>query len=131
MAQKMWQAVPDVDAMLQIMLHSPEVYSMQEAMKSTQAETIVQIHLDNIIKSLEWKNFEQEKPIPNTTERLSELKIPVLFIIGTEDKKDLFKIKKLFAAVQNIQFRTVAGADHAIVMFHPDIILDEFKRFLQ
>lgn len=131
MAQKMWQAVPDVDAMLQIMLHSPEAYSLREAMKSTQAETIVQIHRDNIIKSLQWKNFEQERPIPNTTERLSELKVPVLFIVGTEDKKDLFKIKKLFEAVHNIQFRTVAGADHAIVMTHHDILLKEIKRFLQ
>jgi len=128
MGEKIWNAVPNVDSMLEIMLQTPDAYAMQITMKSNQANTIKQIHRDNIIKSLEWKNFEQRWPTTNTEKRLTELTTPILFALGSEDKPDMFKIKQLYQVAPNIQFREVKGADHGLINTNPNdvcrLILD-------
>ncbi|MFN1836298.1 alpha/beta fold hydrolase [Balneola sp. MJW-20] len=115
MGRKIWGAVPDVDAMLKIMLNTPDAYAMHKSMRSKKAGEIEQIHRDNIIKSLQWKNFEQDWPLSHTVERLEELSAPVLFLTGSDDKKDIFKIRDLFHSVPDISFREIEGADHGLI----------------
>lgn len=131
LGKEMWSAVPNVDSMLHIMLNTPDAYAMQESMKGANAEKIKQIHKANIIKSLQWKNFEQEWPIDNTADQLSELAAPTLFIVGSEDKPDLFKIKELFKKVPKIEFQEIQGADHGLLCTHTKQINNSIKVFIK
>jgi len=130
MGKKMWETVPNVDSMLTIMLNSPEAYAMQKSMQSPESDIIKQVHKDNIIKSLQWKSFEQAWPIENTKEKLENLKAETLFIIGSEDKQDIFKIKQLFEKVPDIQFEMIEGADHGLIITHKNRILDSVIKYL-
>ena len=130
MGQKMWQAVPNVDAMLTIMLNTPEAYAMQQSMQSSSADIIEQIHRDNVIKSLQWKNFEQEWPFENTADQLTNLKNETLFIVGTEDKQDIFRIKRHFGKMPNISFKELEGADHGLLITHNDELKNLIRNFM-
>ncbi|SIT12137.1 alpha/beta fold hydrolase [Belliella pelovolcani] len=118
MAKRMWAVVPNSEAMLKIMLYSPEAYAMQETIKSPFAEEIELIHQENIEKSLKWSNFEQIWPLENTEKRLSEIKIPIALIIGTEDKKDIFKIVEKFSKLTNTKLYQIQNADHGLIVTH-------------
>jgi len=131
MGQAMWKVVPDVDKMLNVMMNTPKAYAMQETMRSSQKDKVTKIHKENIQKSLTWKNFEQIWPEPPARDRLEDLTVVTLFIVGKEDKKDIFEIEKLFKSVPNIEFYHIEGADHGLVMTHPDEILKRLNDFLK
>ncbi|MDG5492906.1 alpha/beta fold hydrolase [Psychroserpens sp. SPM9] len=129
MINKIWNVVPDSSKMLDIMLNSPNNYAVQESLKSSHKETIVQIHRENIEKSLSWKNFEQEWPEPSSINQLTDLKTEALFILGNEDKKDLFEIKNKFKKAKNIEFEIIKKADHLIIWTHPQQISELIVKF--
>lgn len=123
MVKRMWEAVPNVDLMLEIMLNSPEAYAMKLSMKSEKHAFIQNIHRENIIMSLKWKNFDQVWEIKDASDRLEEIGAQVLFILGREDKTDIFKIKQTFEKVSDIRFFEIPAADHGLVITHSEEIL--------
>lgn len=131
MGQKMWKAVPDVDEMLEIMLNTPEAYAMKQSMESPFAKDIEKIHRDNIIKSLQWKNFEQSWSIAKTSERINELESSTLFIVGSQDKKDIFEIKQIYKAARQVEYIEIDGADHGLILTHVEPILKSISSFLK
>lgn len=131
MASRIWEVVPDVDKMMNIMLNTPECYAVQEGMKSPQKNLIVKIHRDNIEKSLSWKNFDQIWSEPPSIDRLKEIKTETLFILGKEDKEDLFKIQRLFKQLPNIKFEEITNADHILTLTHPNEIIELIMDFVK
>jgi pimeloyl-ACP methyl ester carboxylesterase len=131
MIKNMWEAVPNVDKMLNITLHTPEAYAMQVVTKSSAKELVETIHRENIVKSLQWENFEQRWPVPNDTNRLKKLNPRVLFIIGSEDKPDLFKIKRLFEQAPKIIFKQIIGADHGLLFTNYKEIASMVEKFVE
>jgi len=131
MATGIWGVVPDVDKMMNIMLNTPECYAVQEGMKSSQKNLIVKVHRDNIEKSLSWKNLEQIWSELPSIDRLKEIKTETLFILGKEDKEDLFKIQGLFEQLPNIEFEEITNADHFLTLTHPNEIIELIRKFVK
>lgn len=131
MVRRIWEVVPDVDKMLDIMLNTPKGYAVQEGMKSPQKNIIVMIHRENIEKSLTWKNLEQLWPEPSSIDRLKEIKSETLFILGKEDKQDLFEIQELFRQLPKIEFAELNNADHALTWTHPNEIIELIVDFVK
>ena len=132
MARDMWAVVPDAEKMLHIMLNTPECYAVQRAMQSPQRDLIVQIHRENVEKSLTWQNFEQLWTAhPLTIDRLGEIETETLFIVGTDEKPDVLRIAVLFEQLPNIRFVRIQNADHALTWTHPDEVIDAVKDFLK
>lgn len=131
MVRMIWEVVPDVDKMLDIMLNTPKGYAIHEGMKSPQKNLIVKIHRENIEKSLTWKNLEQLWPEPTSIDRLEEIKSETLFILGKEDKQDLFEIQELFKHLPNIEFTEMTNADHALTWTHPNEIIELISGFVR
>ncbi|MTI32273.1 alpha/beta fold hydrolase [Xanthovirga aplysinae] len=130
MAKRIWEVVPDIDRMLDIMLNTSKGYAMHMGMNSLQKNLIVKVHRENIVKSLTWKNLEQVWAEPPTINKLEEIKSETLFILGKEDKQDLFEIKRLFNQLPNIEFVDIKNADHALTWTHPADIIDVISKFV-
>ncbi len=67
---------------------------------------------------------------PPTINRLSDLRSPTLFIIGTEDMADNLHTAELFQQVPNIRFAWIEGADHMPTLTHPETICRLIGEFL-
>ncbi len=131
MIQDVWAVVPDVEKMLEKMLNAPDAYAVQEAMHSKQRDLIVQIHRENVEKSLTWKNLEQVWGEPPTVERLNEIDTETLFIVGTKDTADVLRIAELFKQLPRIRFGRVENADHALTWTHPNEVIAFIRDFLK
>ena len=128
--KRIWEVVPNVDKMLDVMLNTSKAYAVQIGMSSPLKERIIEVHRENIEKSLTWKNMEQVWIEPPTIERLREIKSDTLFIVGTKDKKDLFRIKTLFKQLSNIIFKDVENADHVLTWTHSKELLTAIREFI-
>jgi len=129
-AKRIWEAVPNTDKMLDVMLNTSKAYAVQIGMSSLLKDRIIEVHRENIEKSLTWKNFEQVWIEPPTIERLREIKSDTLFIMGTKDKKDIFKIKALFNQLGKIIFKDIENADHVLTWTHSKELLTTIREFI-
>ena len=112
------------------MLNTSKAYAVQIGMSSPYKERIIEVHRENIEKSLTWKNFEQIWLEPPTIRRLREIQSNTLFIVGTKDKKDLFRIKTLFSQLNNVIFKDVKNADHVLTWTHSKELLIAIREFI-
>jgi len=129
-AKRIWEVVPNVDKMLDVMLNTSKAYAVQIGMYSPFKERIIEVHRENIEKSLTWKNFEQIWGEPPTVERLREIRTKTLFIVGTKDKKDLFRIKTLFSQLADVKFKDIEDADHVLTWTHSKELLTAIRDFV-
>ena len=127
--QAVWAVVPDVEKMLEVSLHSP-MYAVHVVMNSPHRDRFYQIKHHNVLRAFEWKNFDQVWRQPPAIERLNELKSKTLFIIGTQDSKDCFRIAELFKQVPDIRFTQIEGADHIPTLTHPQEVYRLITQFL-
>ncbi len=128
--KRIWEVVPDIDKMLDIMLNTPKAYAVEIGMSSPQKDRIIEVHRHNIEKSLTWKNIEQIWIDPPTIEKLKDIRPDILFILGTQDKKDLFNIKTLFKQLDNAKFVNIENADHVLTWTHPKELLTAIRGFV-
>ena len=131
MNERMWKSVPDTNEMLTVMLNSNEAYAISIGLNGMHSEFIRRIHLDNIKKSLEWKNFETDWPIKSSAEKLTEIKAPTLYLHPTQDKADLQRIKKRYEQVPTITFKNISNSDHSLTWTHYDQISELMTEFLK
>ena len=126
-SQQVMAAVPDVEKMVKQTL-SGCMYRV--VMSSPQRDFLVEMMKHNVQRSLEWKTFEMIWADPPAIARLSELKTKTLFIIGTEDSEDLFRIADWFKQVPDIRFAQIEGADHLPTLTHPNEMTRAIANFL-
>ncbi|QIR39125.1 alpha/beta hydrolase [Tolypothrix sp. PCC 7910] len=120
-------AAPDVEKMVKLNLeHS--IY--QTTVASPQRDLLYQMFKHNIERYFEWQSFEQVWPQPPAISRLHELKTKTLFMIGTKDSEDLFRIVELFKQVPDIRFAEIEGADHLPTLTHPAEVTNLISDFL-
>ncbi|WP_256973435.1 alpha/beta fold hydrolase [Nostoc sp. T09] len=118
---------PDVEKMVKLMLDGP-IYST--IMDSPQSELMYEMTKHNTQRYFDWKSFEQVWPQPPAIARLHELQAKTLFIIGTKDSKDLFRIAELFKQVPDIRFAEIDGADHMPTLTHSAEVYSLIGHFL-
>ncbi|MDZ8055627.1 MAG: alpha/beta fold hydrolase [Aulosira sp. ZfuVER01] len=108
-------AAPDVERMVKLMLDGC-IYST--IMNSPQSELMYEMTKHNTQRYFDWKSSEQVWPQPPAIARLHELQAKTLFIIGTKDSNDIFRIAELFQQVPDIHFAKIDGADHMPTLTH-------------
>ncbi|GAA6623033.1 alpha/beta fold hydrolase [Scytonema sp. NUACC26] len=117
--QEILSAVPNVEKMTQLSLDLP---SYQVVLASPQRDRMIEMAKHNTRRGLEWQHVWKDvqvwgelPPIPP----LNELAVKTLFIIGTQDIEDCFRIADLFKQVPDIRFARIEGADHMPTLTHP------------
>ncbi|BAY07907.1 alpha/beta fold hydrolase [Calothrix sp. NIES-2098] len=120
-------AAPDVEKMVKLMLERP-IYST--IMNSPQSELMYEMTKHNTQRYFDWQSSEQIWPQPPAIARLHELQTQTLFIIGTKDSNDLFRIAELFKQVPDIRFAKIDGADHMPTLTHSVEVYSSICDFL-
>jgi pimeloyl-ACP methyl ester carboxylesterase len=60
-----------------------------------------------------WESFEEELLVPDVAERLGEVQIPTLALVGEEDVEDMHVLAERFAnEIPQARHATIAGAAH-------------------
>ncbi|WP_088832072.1 alpha/beta fold hydrolase [Paenibacillus tyrfis] len=126
--QRVQAAVPDVVKMTELTLASP-FYTISN--KSPQRGLMVEMTEHNIKKMFEWATPKSIWPKPPAIERLDQLQVRTLFILGTHDFADCFRIADHFRAVPNIHFVEIQGGDHKINLTHSEEVYKNIVTFLE
>jgi pimeloyl-ACP methyl ester carboxylesterase len=79
----------------------------------------------------EWKSFEVRWPEPPAIERLEDIAASTLFIHGTIEWPDMFRIAEQFKRVPSIRFAVVEGADHMLTLTHAAELTEHIRHFIQ
>jgi len=102
-----------------------DVNAWASAQTPPNRERIRQIAMDNFHVHLEnpWKL--QVPPEPRTWQRLSQIRVPTLFIIGDRDvPAQIFMVDNIHSHIPGSKKVLIRGADHIVNMSKPD----EFNR---
>jgi len=126
--QQINAAAPDTEKMVELSLNSP---SYRVIMAGPHRDLMIQMLQHHIQRTFEWATFESVWTQPPAIERLEELTVKTLFIIGTEDLPDLHRVADCFQQVPNIRFVEIAGADHKVTLTHPEELYRHITRFME
>jgi pimeloyl-ACP methyl ester carboxylesterase len=126
--QRIQSASPDIDKMIEIALNAP-IY--QVTIAGPHRDLLVQMMRHHIEKTSEWKSFEQIWPQTPAIEKLGEMEVKTLFIIGEIESSDNKRVAKCFQEVPNIRFVPIASADHMVMLTHASEIYRCITSFLE
>ncbi|HZO93185.1 MAG TPA: alpha/beta fold hydrolase [Candidatus Baltobacteraceae bacterium] len=78
-----------------------------------------------------WVDKVRERGIkPPAAQRLHELRVPALVIVGEHDVEDFRRVaRRLAAEIPNARFREIAGAGHMTVLERPDAFTEALLTF--
>ncbi|MBD2777775.1 alpha/beta fold hydrolase [Iningainema tapete] len=128
--EQIQSTAPNVEKMAQLSLELP-IY--QVVMASPQRSRMIEMTTHNTRRGLEWehlwKNLQVWGELP-AIPPLNELAVKTLFIIGTQDSQDCFRIADLFKQVPEIRFAHIEGADHMPTLTHSLEVSRLIKEFL-
>jgi pimeloyl-ACP methyl ester carboxylesterase len=69
-----------------------------------------------------WADFDEELLVPDVAERLGEVRVPTLVVVGEEDVEDMHTIAtRLAAAIPDARLETIPGAAHFPSLERPDV----------
>ncbi|WP_099363529.1 alpha/beta fold hydrolase [Fredinandcohnia onubensis] len=126
---KIVEAAPNIDKMLELALHSP---TYQMVIHTPQKDLIVQMLRQHFERMLKWPaDFCMKWPQPPAVERLGELKTETLFMIGKLDLADNFRVADEFHKVPNNRFIEIKDADHMIPLTHAEVLYQEITTFIK
>ncbi|MGP4081580.1 alpha/beta fold hydrolase [Pseudalkalibacillus sp. R45] len=114
--KKINEAAPNVDRMMELSLSAP---SYQVVMDSPQHDLMVQMQRDYLNRIIQWPAFEMIWPQPPTFERLTELPVETLFIIGEKELPDNQRVADCFRKVPSVRVIEILNGDHMVTLTHP------------
>jgi pimeloyl-ACP methyl ester carboxylesterase len=126
-AMQVMAAAPDVKKMVNISLDFP---SYRVTMASSQRDLLYEMQKLHMQRILEWKTYQIDWPQPPAVERLDQLRAKTLFILGTEDIPDLFRVAETCKQIPDIRFAYIEGADHMPTLTHPNEVFRLITQFL-
>ncbi len=121
-------AAPDAEKIIEVALDSPSYRVLKDG---PHWDLMVEMFRHHLKRSLEWASFQQVWSQPPAIERLEDLTARTLFIIGTEDLPDLYRIAECFHRVPRIRFIEIAGADHMVTLTHPEELYRHITGFIE
>lgn len=126
--QKVMGAAPDVEKMVDLMLHSP---MYQVVIHSPQRNLATQMLQDQFQRVLGGPAFEMIWPNPPAIDRLEELTAKTLFIIGEKDLPENFLALEHFRKIPNINFIEIPNADHILTLTHSEALNQAITAFME
>ncbi|MVO98207.1 alpha/beta fold hydrolase [Paenibacillus lutrae] len=122
-------AAPDISRLVDLSLAGP-IY--RATMASSHADFLRELHTHYMTRVFtEWKSFEVRWPEPAAIERLEEIAVRTLFIHGTIEWPDLFKIADQFKRIPTIRFAEIDGGDHMLILTHASELAEYIRNFIQ
>jgi pimeloyl-ACP methyl ester carboxylesterase len=125
---KINEAAPDIEKMLELSL-SALLYHV--VMASPHRNLMVQMQRHYFKRILKWPAFEMIWPQPPAIDRLEELTVKTLFIIGKEDFQDNHCVADCFRKVPKVRFVELADADHMVTLTHPENLNHHITYFME
>ncbi|MBT2288727.1 alpha/beta hydrolase [Paenibacillus albidus] len=121
-------AAPDISKLVELSLAAP-IY--RSTMASPHSSFLSEMHAHYMTRVFtEWACFEVLWPEPPAIERLEKIAASTLFIQGTIEWPDMYNIAEHFKRVPAIQFATIKGADHMLVLTHAEQLANCIQHFI-
>ncbi|MFS0674434.1 alpha/beta fold hydrolase [Ornithinibacillus sp. 179-J 7C1 HS] len=121
-------AAPDLEKMLELSLNG-SLYKI--VMTSINRELMVEMHRLYFERILTWPAFEMVWPQPTAIDRLEDLSIETLFIIGKEDFLDNHRVGECFKRAPKVNFVEIPDADHMLPLTHTEELHHHIINFLK
>lgn len=126
--QSINEAAPDVDKMMELSLRSPS-YRVIKA--SPRQDLWMEMHRDYFERMLGWPAFEMLWPQQPAIQRLEELTVKTLLLIGDEELPDNQRVAECFRQVPAVRVVEIAGADHMVTLTHPEKLTRIITDFME
>ena len=115
--QKINAAFPDIDKVVELSFDAP---SYRIIKTSPHWELMLDMFRHHLRKTSEWGTFESVWPEPPAIDRLEDMTVKSMLIIGDVELPDNIRMAECLRRIPNLQLVTVPGADHMITLTHPD-----------
>lgn len=114
---KVSAAAPNIDRMIELSQSAPSYRVVQASPHKQLTEEMLRHHIK---RTFTWPVFELIWPKPLAAERLGELTVKTLFIIGTEELPDNLRVADYFRSHTDARILEIPGADHMVTLTHPE-----------
>ncbi|MCC3373669.1 alpha/beta fold hydrolase [Cohnella sp. REN36] len=126
--QELNSFAPDIEKMTRFSLDAA-IY--KNVMASDYRDLFIDMHTQYFKRVFtEWRSFEVIWPQPPAIERLENIKVPTLFVYGSDEWSDMSDIAAEFKRVPKISFAKLEGADHMIPLTHFKELSSHIHSFL-
>ncbi|MGN7381362.1 MULTISPECIES: alpha/beta fold hydrolase [unclassified Paenibacillus] len=122
-------AAPDIAKLVELSLAGP-IYRVTMAGPHREFFRELTVHYMTRVFT-EWKSYEVVWPEPPAMDRLEEIAAKTLFIRGTVDWPDIYKIEQQFERVPSIRFVEIEGADHMLILTHAEELAEQIRQFVK
>lgn len=119
-------AAPEIEKMIEISRSAPTYRVIQDSPHKELTEEMLRHHIK---RTFHWPVFELIWPHPPAAERLDELAVKTLFIIGTEELPDNVRVADYFRKQSNTRIVEISGADHMLTLTHPEELYHHIIEF--
>lgn len=94
-------------------------------------EKLLDIATENARKSARYESGLQTYPVPPAFDRLGNLKMPVLILVGSKDLPgSVLQGKRIHTMIGGSVLKIIEGADHIPSLSRPDEFSKEVQNFL-
>lgn len=121
-------AAPDIGRLVDLSLAGPNYRKTMAGPHRDFLREMATLYMTRVFT--EWKSFEVFWPEPQAIERLEEIAVKTLFIHGTIEWPDMFKIAEQFKRVPSIQFAEIEGGDHMLTLTHAVELAEHIRFFI-
>ncbi|MCY8231173.1 alpha/beta fold hydrolase [Priestia endophytica] len=125
---KVSAAAPDIDKMIKV---SQSALSYRVVQASPHKELTEQMLRHHIKRTFNWPAFDMIWPNPPAAERLDELTVKTLFMIGTEELPDNLRVADYFRKQSDARIVEISGADHMVTLTHPEDLYRQITGFMK
>lgn len=125
---KVSAAAPDIDKMIKVSQSAPSYRVVQASPHKELTEQMLRHHIK---RTFTWPVFDMIWPNPPAVERLDELTVKTLFMIGTEELPDNLRVADYFRKQSNTRIVEISGADHMVTLTHPEDLHRQITGFMK
>lgn len=122
-------AAPDIAKLVELSLSGPNYRLTMAGLHQDFLREMAELYMTRVFT--EWRSFELRWPEPPAMERLEEIAVKTLFVHGTIEWPDMFKIAEQFKRVPSIRFVEIEGADHMLTLTHAVELAEHIRKFVQ
>ncbi|UOQ44890.1 alpha/beta hydrolase [Halobacillus salinarum] len=126
--KKIHEAAPDVDKMVELLLSGS---SYRVVTRSTHRNVMIEMLQHHMNRMFEWPAVQLIWPQPPAIERLGELRVPTLVVIGKKDSSDNLRVADYFREHSDAQIIEIPDADHMMNFTHPETLNRQIIGFMK
>ncbi|WP_068620288.1 alpha/beta fold hydrolase [Paenibacillus tuaregi] len=122
-------AAPDVSRLVELSLAGPNYRITMAGPHRDFLREMTTQYMTRVFT--EWKSFEVIWPEPPAIERLESIAVRTMFIHGTVEWPEMFKIAEQFKRIPAIRFVEMDRADHMLTLTHADELARHIDDFIE